>query len=180
MLCQWTNCSQTFNDELLLQRHVIRDHVGMHQHDMTGAGEEAPAAEAGETGIGGTGEMLGCMWTDCADSMQEFKDRGEITTHLRSHFDEEQQQQYQHNNHQYQHEHGSYMMDISNCNGNNNMIIDYSDIKGIALVAANLLRQLSKDPESHDYFKPYEQELLLLARKRPRLGPHIKYIFSKF
>ncbi|KAI7849798.1 hypothetical protein BDC45DRAFT_519638 [Circinella umbellata] len=186
MLCQWTNCSQTFGDELLLQRHVIRDHVGMHQHDMTELGEETPAAtsETGETGTGGAGEMLECMWTDCADSMQEFKDRGEITTHLRSHFDEEQQQQYQQlhnnnsNNHQYQH--NSYMMNMSNSNGHNNMIIDYSDIKGIALVAANLLRQLSKDPESHDYFKPYEQELLALARRRPRLGPHIKYIFSKF
>ncbi|KAI9244958.1 hypothetical protein BDA99DRAFT_448167 [Phascolomyces articulosus] len=129
MLCQWTNCSQTFGDELLLQRHVIRDHVE---------------------------EILECMWTDCADSMQEFKDRGEIATHLRSHFDEEQQQQHHHHH------------------------MDHSDIKGIALVAVRLLRQLSKDPESHDYFMPYEQELLALAKKRPKMAPHVRYIFSKF
>ncbi|KAI9497294.1 hypothetical protein BDB00DRAFT_23225 [Zychaea mexicana] len=172
MLCQWTDCSQTFGDELLLQRHVIRDHVGMHQHDVaTGVGVgEAEQEEEEEAEAGARARALECMWTDCADSMQEFKDRGEITTHLRSHFDEEQQQQQR--NHSNNNSSAAMMGDT--------MAVDHSDIKGIALVAAHLLRQLSKDPESHDYFMPYEQELLAIAKKRPKLAPHIRYMFSNF
>ncbi|KAI8144081.1 hypothetical protein BJV82DRAFT_608252 [Fennellomyces sp. T-0311] len=147
MLCQWTDCSQTFGDELLLQRHVIRDHVGMHQHDGIGGGAEE-------------GGALECMWTDCADSIQEFKDKSEIATHLRSHFDDEQ------------HSNAVNMM--------GSMLLDDSDVKGIALVAARLLRQLSKDPESHHYFMPYEQELLAIAKKRPKMAPHIQYVFANF
>ncbi|KAF7727037.1 Chromatin structure-remodeling complex protein rsc9 [Apophysomyces ossiformis] len=133
LLCQWTDCSQTFSDELNLQRHVIRDHIG--QSDKTS----------------------GCMWIDCAES-QEFRGKDEMASHLSTHFE---------------HEQGPVQTSPT-------FYIDNSDIQGTALVAAHLLRLLSKDAHSHVYFMPYEKELTVIAQQRPKLAPYIRSMFSSF
>lgn len=103
------------------------------------------------------------MWTGCADTPQEFKHKGQIASHLRTHFGDvpgtsssSKQQQSS----------ASY--------------VDTSDVKGVALVAAHLLVQLSKDPYSHQYFIPYEMELLAIAQQRPKLASYIQSMFSNF
>ncbi|KAG0188082.1 Chromatin structure-remodeling complex protein rsc9 [Apophysomyces sp. BC1034] len=133
LLCQWTDCSQTFSDELHLQRHVIKDHIGY--SDKTSE----------------------CMWTDCADS-QEFRGKDEMASHLSTHFEHEQ----------------------ASIHTTPTFYIDNSDVQGTALVAAHLLRLLSKDAHSHVYFMPYEKELTIIAQQRPKLAPYIRAMFSSF
>lgn len=145
LMCQWTNCSQSFEDELHLQRHVIQEHVGANEADIDG---------------------FECMWTNCANTMHEFKDKDEMAMHLGTHFDDGQQ----------------IAVPVSHTmNGDDGTtMIDYSEPQGIAFVAAHLLRQLSKDPHSHHYFMPYETELLAIARRQPKMAPHIQSMFSHF
>ena len=122
-MCQWTNCSQSFGDEQLLQRHVLYDHL--------------PSVTA----------QSNCMWMDC-DKDSQFSDPNELTSHVKdSHF-------------------GSY--------------VDTSDVEGVSLVAAQLLEVLSKHPTSHVSFMPYEQELMMMTKKKPRLTPYIESVFSNF
>lgn len=58
--------------------------------------------------------------------------------------------------------------------------IDNSEIEGVALVAVQLLKVLSKNPNSHGSFMPHEQELALMSKRRPKLAPYIQSIFSNF
>ncbi|KAI9281905.1 hypothetical protein BY458DRAFT_498390 [Sporodiniella umbellata] len=119
LMCQWTNCNQTFDNQKLLQTHVLDDHL----------------------------PTTSCMWNNC-ESEDFFRDPGELTNHI-------------------QHSHLlSY--------------IDDSDIQGVALVAAQLLKVLSQNPSSHVRFMPYERELILMIKKRPKLTPFIESMFSNF
>ncbi|CAO3590736.1 unnamed protein product [Absidia cylindrospora] len=208
ILCQWTNCSKSFQDDISLQRHVLHDHIES-SDDI-------------------------CMWTDC-EKTGPFNDKVEIATHLRTHFGDEgqQQQQHQQQDHQHHHHHhhssdvGPSLSSLSlttpasltisspteqqptyiatssassslpaspasssspaspnamTTNGATCRIpsVDLSPVRGVSLVAAHLLRQLSKDPKSHVYFMPYERELTLMAQQRPRLTPYIQSMFSNF
>lgn len=127
-MCQWTNCSQSFDDEQLLQSHVLHDHI--------------PSAISSTS-------ISNCMWMDCEEEDHLFRDPNELTTHVRD-----------------SHLPPGY--------------IDTSEIQGVALVAAQLLKVLSKNPSSHVAFMPYEQELVMMTRKRPKLTPFIEVMFSNF
>lgn len=120
-MCQWTNCSQSFNDEQLLQTHVLHEHI--------------PTTTSN------------CLWTNCEED-NSFQDPNELTVHVRD----------------------------SHLPG----YVDNSDIQGVALVAAQLLKVLSRNPNSHVCFMPYEQELVMMTRKRPKLTPYIETMFSNF
>jgi hypothetical protein len=122
-MCQWTNCSQSFEDEQLLQSHVLHEHI--------------PTSTSN------------CMWMDCDEEDISFRDPNELTTHVRD-----------------SHLPPGY--------------IDTSDIQGVALVAAQLLKVLSRNPNSHVSFMPYEQELVMMTKKRPQLTPWIETMFSNF
>lgn len=121
LMCQWTNCSQSFDDEQLLQSHVLHDHI--------------PAASS----------LSNCKWTDCDDA---FRDPNELSLHVKD----------------------SHLPRFT----------DDSDIQGVALVAAQLLKVLSRNPNSHVCFMPYEQELVMMAKRRPKLTPFIETMFSNF
>ncbi|KAI8639476.1 hypothetical protein BD408DRAFT_349929 [Parasitella parasitica] len=121
LMCQWTNCSQSFDDEQLLQSHVLHDHI--------------PSASSSSN----------CMWTDCDNA---FRDPNELSFHVKS----------------------SHLPGFT----------DNSDIQGVALVAAQLLKILSRNPNSHVCFMPYEQELVMMTRRRPNLTPFIEAMFSNF
>lgn len=123
-MCQWTDCSQRFDDEQLLQTHVLHDHI--------------PSSNANSN----------CMWTDCDKDANTFRDPNELTLHIQD----------------------SHLPGYT----------DTSDIQGVALVAAQLLKILSRTPNSHVPFMPYEQELMMMTRKRPKLTPYIKTMFSNF
>ncbi|KAG1462040.1 hypothetical protein G6F46_004549 [Rhizopus delemar] len=120
LMCQWTNCNQTFDSEQLLQTHVLHDHL--------------PTTTS-------------CMWSNCEDG-NLFQDQGELTSHI-------------------QH---SHLLGYT----------DDSDIQGVALVAAQLLKVLSQNPNSHARFMPYERELILMSKRRPKLLPFIESMFSNF
>lgn len=122
LMCQWTNCSESFDNAQLLQTHILHDHL--------------PTTTS-------------CMWSDCKDD-HLFRDRGELTDHV-------------------QHSH------LLNSN-----YTDNSDIQGVALVAAQLLKVLSQNPNSHVRFMPYEQELIMMTKIRPKLLPYIECMFSNF
>lgn len=122
LMCQWTNCSESFDNAQLLQTHILHDHLST---------------------------TTSCMWSDCKDD-HLFRDRGELTDHV-------------------QHSH------LLNSN-----YTDNSDIQGVALVAAQLLKVLSQNPNSHVRFMPYEQELIMMTKIRPKLLPYIECMFSNF
>ncbi|KAK4512077.1 uncharacterized protein ATC70_013320 [Mucor velutinosus] len=122
LMCQWTNCSQSFDDEQLLQSHVLHDHI--------------PSVASSSN----------CMWIDCDDA--SFRDPNELSSHVKD----------------------SHLPGFT----------DNSDIQGVALVAAQLLKVLSRNPNSHVCFMPYEQELVMMTRRRPKLTPFIETMFSNF
>ncbi|KAL0137490.1 hypothetical protein V8B55DRAFT_1528739 [Mucor lusitanicus] len=125
LMCQWTNCSQSFDDEQLLQSHVLHDHI--------------PSVAAAKS-------SSNCMWTDCDNG--SFRDPNELSCHVKD----------------------SHLPGFT----------DNSDIQGVALVAAQLLKVLSRNPNSHVCFMPYEQELVMMTRRRPKLTPFIETMFSNF
>ncbi|KAI8883487.1 hypothetical protein K501DRAFT_219198 [Backusella circina FSU 941] len=121
------------------------------------------------------GSELMCLWQNCSE---EFQTEHSLQNHvLQDHI-------------------GSYSE--NNCKwmdcdiGSNNQveldshirqshfsIID-EEIQGVALLAVQLLKILSQNPNSHMAFMPYESELLAASRKRPQLKPLIEEIFSNF
>ncbi|KAI8064152.1 hypothetical protein BC940DRAFT_306279 [Gongronella butleri] len=183
LLCQWTDCSQTFRDELQLQQHVLEKHIETKNDDQ-------------------------CLWTNCG-KQEVFTDKEGVATHLRSHFDNDllcdNKHQHASTNSHAQHPHTfAHQLDDrhdlnfeslslssstapsspASITGNTTTTMipttDTSPVRGIPLVAALLLNQLSKDPNSHVYFMPYERELTLIARQRPQLAQHIQTIFANF
>lgn len=58
--------------------------------------------------------------------------------------------------------------------------VDSLPVQGVSLVATHLLLQLSKDPNSHVYFMPYESEMISIGQQRPTLAPYIQTMFSNF
>ncbi|KAI8090156.1 uncharacterized protein B0P05DRAFT_529586 [Gilbertella persicaria] len=56
LMCQWTNCTQRFNNEQLLQYHVLHDHL--------------PSSHTN------------CLWMDC-DQDSSFSDPNELTLHIK-------------------------------------------------------------------------------------------------
>lgn len=121
LMCQWTNCDQSFDNEQLLQAHVLDDHL--------------PTTTS-------------CMWNNCESDDSLFQDQGELTSHI-------------------QH---SHLLGYT----------DDSDIQGVALVAAQLLKVLSRNQDSHVRFMPYERELILMTKRRPKLTSFIESMFSNF
>lgn len=139
LLCQWTGCTESFQDEILLEQHVVNEHI-----------------------LDKPSEATSCLWTNC--SGPNFKDQEDMMQHVRNHVN------------------GATSCDVYAIatSATAPTSIDNSEITGTALAAAYLLRQLAKDPHSHEYFRPFEMELLAAAKRRPNLAPHIESIFSYF
>ena len=60
------------------------------------------------------------------------------------------------------------------------VVIDDAEVQGVALVVAHLLQLLSKDPESHVFFLPYELEIAAIGFQRPKLATTIRSMFANF
>lgn len=174
--CKWSQCSLLFDDTFTLQRHVLHDHMVLSSdNDYV------------------------CNWSHCSDQNYNFTTKDDWISHLRAHFYnpigesccnspiiEEPSLSFSSSSSP------STPSSTTSCTTTNSsitthqqqqqnpMIVDYSDIQGIALVAAHLLNWLSKDPASKGYFIPYEKDLSNIAEQRPRLAAHIWSICSNF
>ncbi|KAI8984216.1 hypothetical protein BDF20DRAFT_905241 [Mycotypha africana] len=151
LMCQWNNCSESFHDEELLQNHILNKH--MTSRKINGNGSFSPSS---------------CQWSN--DGLgNSFRDKQELSSHIKaSHFMQNVQQK------QVQQQQQKNFDSVSG-------FVDHSDIQGVALVAAQLLNILSQSTvNSHMLFMPYERELMLMKRKRPKLSPFIDAIFSNF
>jgi hypothetical protein len=52
---------------------------------------------------------------------------------------------------------------------NNAIPVDDSEISGVPLTAALLLRNLVREKRHHEYFLPYEQDITMTGLHRPKL-----------
>lgn len=174
MPCKWAQCSLLFDDTFTLQRHVLHDHM-------------VPTAD----------DDYVCSWSHCPQQL--FTSKDDWISHLRTHFFNQIGESCC--NSPVQSPEPSLSSSPSTPTSNissssttstppiissspvmmkKHLVIDSSDIQGIALVAAHLLVWLSKDPQSTFYFIPYEKELSTIAEQRPKLASHVWSICSNF
>ncbi|KAL7330637.1 hypothetical protein PS15p_205550 [Mucor circinelloides] len=169
--CKWGQCSLMFDDTFTLQRHVLHDHM-------------APTANASYV----------CSWSHCNTEQNLFENKDTLISHLRTHFYNQVGESCC--NSPVQSPAPSLSSSPSTPTSNissscsmsttsptiktMNIVVDDSEIQGIALVASHLLNWLSKDPQSTFYFIPYEKELTTVAEQRPKIASHIWSICSNF
>lgn len=169
--CKWGQCSLMFDDTFTLQRHVLHDHM-------------APTANASYV----------CSWSHCNTEQNLFENKDMLISHLRTHFYNQVGESCC--NSPVQSPAPSLSSSPSTPTSNissscsmsttsptiktMNIVVDDSEIQGIALVASHLLNWLSKDPQSTFYFIPYEKELTTVAEQRPKIASHIWSICSNF
>ncbi|GAN02603.1 hypothetical protein MAM1_0025d02047 [Mucor ambiguus] len=169
--CKWDQCSLMFDDTFTLQRHVLHDHM-------------MPTANANYV----------CSWSHCNTQQNLFENKDALISHLRTHFYNQIGESCC--NSPVQSPAPSLSSSPSTPTSNissacsmsttsptiktMNIVVDDSEIQGIALVASHLLNWLSKDPQSTFYFIPYEKELTSVAEQRPKIASHIWSICSNF
>ncbi|KAI7863943.1 hypothetical protein BDF14DRAFT_1838773 [Spinellus fusiger] len=98
-------------------------------------------------------EVRECQWMSCE---RKFSSRLAVLQHLRTHFAGKIKQLPKKRE----------WMDTP-------MPIDDSEVSGVPLTAALLLRNLVNYKQHHEYYIAYESELTLLAVQRPRLAEYI-------
>ncbi|KAF7731764.1 Chromatin structure-remodeling complex protein rsc9 [Apophysomyces ossiformis] len=96
-----------------------------------------------------------CQWMNCTRS--ELCNRATTIQHLRTHFSVQSKQRPKKRN--------EFTID--------KIPIDDSEVSGVPLTAALLIRNLVKHKQHHEYYLPYEKELALLAIQRPKLAKYI-------
>lgn len=57
--------------------------------------------------------------------------------------------------------------------------IDDSEVSGIPLTSALLLRNLARNKQHHTFYLPYESELTLLAIQRPKVSKYILTVLGE-
>lgn len=57
--------------------------------------------------------------------------------------------------------------------------VDESEVSGIPLTSALLLRNLARNKQHHTYYLPYESELTLLAIQRPKVSRYILTVLGE-
>jgi hypothetical protein len=57
--------------------------------------------------------------------------------------------------------------------------IDDSEVSGIPLTSALLLRNLARYKQHHTFYLPYESELALVAIQRPKVSKYILTVLSE-
>jgi hypothetical protein len=105
-------------------------------------------------------EHLGseCQWMKCAKPLES---KSQAIRHMRTHFAgkiHKQQQQ--------------PMFTVAK------IPIDDSEVSGIPLTSALLLRNLARHKQHHSYYFPYESELALLAIQRPKISKYILTVLN--
>jgi hypothetical protein len=57
--------------------------------------------------------------------------------------------------------------------------VDESEVSGIPLTSALLLRNLARHKQYHTYYLPYQSELILLAMQRPKISKYILTVLGE-
>lgn len=61
----------------------------------------------------------------------------------------------------------------------NKIPVDDSEVSGIPLTSALLLRNLARYKQHHTFYLPYESELALVAIQRPKVSKYILTVLSE-
>lgn len=95
---------------------------------------------------------------------RDFQDKGKGIQHMRTHFAGKIKKQ---NNSK------SKVFSIAK------IPIDDSEVSGIPLTSALLLRNLARHKQHHTFYLPYESELTLLAIQRPKVSKYILTVLGE-
>ncbi|CAO3659437.1 unnamed protein product [Umbelopsis ramanniana] len=95
-----------------------------------------------------------CKWMSCNRFISPVSDRRTVLSHLRIHFAPKPKQSIK----------KRILMSPKNA-----IPVDDSEISGVPLTAALLLRNLVKEKRHHEYFLPYEQDITMTGIHRPKL-----------
>ncbi|KAI8141943.1 hypothetical protein BJV82DRAFT_616529 [Fennellomyces sp. T-0311] len=145
--CKWAECSQQFETEEDLHKHITEAHL---QHKEEAMEEDGKENEPGYK----------CQWLACNRS--GFKDKAAAVHHLRTHFGKVAKRSKKR---------PDFMID--------KIPVDDSEVSGVPLTAALLLRNLAKEKQHHGFFMPYQNELASLAIQRPKLARYILTVLSE-
>lgn len=96
-----------------------------------------------------------CKWMSCNRFTKPIHDRQVVLSHLRIHFASKAKEPAKH-----------MLVQIT---ANNAIPVDDSEISGVPLTAALLLRNLVREKRHHEYFLPYEQDITMTGLHRPKL-----------
>jgi hypothetical protein len=96
-----------------------------------------------------------CKWMSCTRFSAPISNRHTMLCHLRIHFATKPQ--------------NISKQKRVQVNSNNAIPVDDTEISGVPLTAALLLRNLVKDKRHHAYFLPFEQDIIMTGIQRPKL-----------
>ncbi|KAI7853836.1 hypothetical protein BDC45DRAFT_145451 [Circinella umbellata] len=105
-----------------------------------------------------------CQWLGCKRA--GFKDKQSVVKHLKTHFAGKIKKKSKKRSQQ-----NKFVID--------NIPVDDSEVSGVPLTAALLLRNLAKDRHHHSFFMPYQSELAALAIQRPKLARYILTVLGE-
>ncbi|RUS18584.1 hypothetical protein BC937DRAFT_88593 [Endogone sp. FLAS-F59071] len=145
--CQWTGCSENFEDESQLYRHVLDTHIS----------KDAVSFD--------------CQWINCRRLPQGCTSRSIVVAHFKTHFPlirwtkpsppgTQQQRRWSLVN-------------------NSPILVDDSEVYGVPLTTALVLRNLARPRKNMVHFLPFEKELSLLSIQRPKLAKYILNILTE-
>lgn len=106
-------------------------------------------------------EQYTCRWMSC--DRNGFKQKNTIINHLRTHFAGKTRKQQR-----------SRKDDFAIAK----IPVDDSEVSGVPLTAALLLRNLARFKEHHPLYLPHESELMALAIQRPKLSKYILTVLA--
>jgi hypothetical protein len=95
-----------------------------------------------------------CKWMSCNRFSTPVPNRQVVLSHLRIHFAPKPKQT---------------IKKATPLSPKNAIPVDNSEISGVPLTAALLLRNLVKEKRHHAYFLPYEQDITMTGVHRPKL-----------
>lgn len=101
-----------------------------------------------------------CQWLQC--DRKGFKDKASAVHHLRTHFGKVAKRSKKR---------PEFTID--------KIPVDDSEVSGVPLTAALLLRNLAKEKQHHGFFMPYQNELASLAIQRPKLARYILTVLGE-
>ncbi|KAI8884662.1 hypothetical protein K501DRAFT_284719 [Backusella circina FSU 941] len=153
VVCKWDQCSLSFDDTFLLQRHILQSHIK----------EE---------------DSHHCHWSNCFTNTFDTKD--DCIAHLRTHIYNINGESCCPS--PILNTPSDTSSSIPSTPTSPSSVFsaattattpDVAEIQGIALVAIHLLLWISRDPVSPKYFIPFEKELVLITEQRPKLTSSI-------
>ncbi|CAO3629183.1 unnamed protein product [Cunninghamella echinulata] len=161
--CQWNNCTSVFSDKNSLEQHILSNHFSCEEKN-----EEEKENQS-----------IQCEWNQCTI----------VSTSKENMMEHLQQQHYSHLISAINIDNETNNITTADQDKDNNKQPSSSsssseddqqivELKGISLIAAQLLRCLSEEPTSATYFAPIEIDLVNIATNNPSLSSFVYTILS--